>query len=39
MAFAVAALRAEGETKIHGAESARISFPEFFEMLESVVER
>src|SRR5215813_4265431 len=30
MAFAVAALRAEGETKIHGAESARISFPEFF---------
>ncbi|HKV92106.1 MAG TPA: 3-phosphoshikimate 1-carboxyvinyltransferase [Candidatus Angelobacter sp.] len=39
MAFAVAALRAEGETKIHRAESARISFPEFFEMLESVVER
>lgn len=39
MAFAVAALRAEGETKIHGAESAKISFPEFFEMLESVVER
>jgi 3-phosphoshikimate 1-carboxyvinyltransferase len=39
MAFAVAALRAEGETVIHGAESARISFPEFFEMLESVVER
>jgi len=39
MAFAIAALRAEGETVIHGAESARISFPEFFEMLESVVER
>jgi 3-phosphoshikimate 1-carboxyvinyltransferase len=39
MAFAVAALRAEGESVIHGAESARISFPEFFEMLESVVER
>jgi 3-phosphoshikimate 1-carboxyvinyltransferase len=39
MAFAVAALRAEGETKIHGADAARISFPEFFEMLESVVER
>lgn len=39
MAFAVAALRAEGETQIHGAESARISFPEFFTMLESVVER
>jgi 3-phosphoshikimate 1-carboxyvinyltransferase len=39
MAFAVTALRAEGETTIHGAESAKISFPEFFEMLESVVER
>ena len=39
MAFAVAALRAEGETVIHGAESAKISFPEFFQMLESVVER
>jgi 3-phosphoshikimate 1-carboxyvinyltransferase len=39
MAFAVAALRAEGESVIHGAESARISFPEFFEMLERVVER
>jgi 3-phosphoshikimate 1-carboxyvinyltransferase len=39
MAFAVAALRADGESVIHGAESARISFPEFFEMLESVVER
>src|SRR5262249_28500570 len=39
MAFAVAALRAEGETMIRGAESARISFPEFFTMLENVVER
>ena len=39
MAFSVAALRAEGETVIHGAESARVSFPEFFEMLERVVER
>lgn len=39
MAFAVAALRAEGDTMIHGAEAARISFPEFFEMLESVAER
>ncbi len=39
MAFAVAALGAEGESSIHGAESARISFPEFFTMLESVVER
>jgi 3-phosphoshikimate 1-carboxyvinyltransferase len=39
MAFAVAALKAEGESVIHRAESAKISFPEFFEMLESVVER
>src|SRR5262249_53045171 len=39
MAFAVAALRAEGDSVIRGAESARISFPEFFEMLERVAER
>lgn len=39
MAFSVAALRAEGESTIHGAEAAKISFPEFFQMLESVVER
>src|SRR5215472_8414165 len=39
MAFAVAALRAEGDSIIHGADAARISFPEFFPMLESVVER
>jgi 3-phosphoshikimate 1-carboxyvinyltransferase len=30
MAFAIAALRAEGPTEIHGAEAASISFPEFF---------
>ena len=39
MAFSVAALRAEGETAILGAESAAISFPEFFEMLETIAER
>jgi 3-phosphoshikimate 1-carboxyvinyltransferase len=39
MAFSVAALRAEGETAILGAESAAISFPEFFELLETVAER
>ena len=39
MAFSVAALRAEGETLIHGADSAAISFPEFFELLEQVAER
>jgi 3-phosphoshikimate 1-carboxyvinyltransferase len=39
MAFAVAALIAEGETEIEGAECVAISFPEFFGLLESVVER
>lgn len=39
MAFAVAALRAEGETKIQGAEAAVISYPGFFAALESVVQR
>jgi len=39
MAFAVAALRAEGETEIKGADAAVISFPEFFAVLDSVVER
>ncbi len=36
MAFAVAALRAEGATEIHGAESVAISFPEFFTLLRHV---
>jgi len=39
MAFAVAGLRASGETLIRGAESAAISFPEFFDLLERVAER
>jgi len=39
MAFAVAALRAEGETLIRGAESAAISYPAFFQTLEEVTER
>ena len=39
MAFSVAALRAEGETLIQGAESAAISFPEFFDLLDHVAER
>ncbi|MGA3048440.1 MAG: 3-phosphoshikimate 1-carboxyvinyltransferase [Terracidiphilus sp.] len=38
MAFSVAALRAEGETLIQGAESAAISFPEFFNLLDLVAE-
>ena len=39
MAFAVAALRAKGETLIRGAESAAISYPAFFQTLEEVTER
>lgn len=38
MAFAVAALRAEGETKIHRANAAVISFGEFFTTLQGLVE-
>lgn len=38
MAFAIAALRADGETTIHGAESVAVSFPEFFEALAKIVE-
>ncbi len=39
MAFSVAALRAEGETLIQGADSAAISFPEFFDLLDLIAER
>ena len=39
MAFSVAALRADGETLIQGAEAAAISFPEFFDLLDLVAER
>lgn len=39
MAFAIAALLAEGETEIEDAECVGVSFPEFFELLGAVVER
>jgi 3-phosphoshikimate 1-carboxyvinyltransferase len=39
MAFSVAALRATGDTLIRGAESAAISFPEFFDLLDRIAER
>jgi 3-phosphoshikimate 1-carboxyvinyltransferase len=39
MAFAVAALRAEGETHIHRADAALISYPGFSEVLESLLQR
>lgn len=37
MAFAVAALIAEGESRVEQAECVAVSFPEFFELLGSVV--
>jgi 3-phosphoshikimate 1-carboxyvinyltransferase len=39
MAFTVAALIAEGESKISGSDCVAVSFPEFFELLSSVIER
>jgi 3-phosphoshikimate 1-carboxyvinyltransferase len=39
MAFAVAALRAEGETEIRNADAAVISYPDFFNALEGLVQR
>jgi len=39
MAFSVAALLAEGESEIIGSECVSVSFPNFFEVLESLVER
>lgn len=39
MAFSIAALAAEGDTEVHGAEAAAISFPEFFSHLEVLCQR
>ncbi|HJR07783.1 MAG TPA: 3-phosphoshikimate 1-carboxyvinyltransferase [Pyrinomonadaceae bacterium] len=39
MACAVAALLAEGESELVGADAVAVSFPEFFALLESVTER
>jgi 3-phosphoshikimate 1-carboxyvinyltransferase len=39
MAFAIAALGAEGETVICDAECAGVSYPEFFPTLDRLVER
>jgi 3-phosphoshikimate 1-carboxyvinyltransferase len=39
MAFAIAALRATGDTEIQSAECAAISFPEFFTALDSLAQR
>jgi 3-phosphoshikimate 1-carboxyvinyltransferase len=37
MAFAVAALRGDGESTIEGADAASVSFPEFWDTLASIV--
>jgi 3-phosphoshikimate 1-carboxyvinyltransferase len=39
MAFAIAALRAEGDTLIHNSECVAISYPGFFKDLEMLLER
>lgn len=39
MAFSVAALIAEGETEIKRSECVAISFPEFYQLLDSVAEK
>jgi 3-phosphoshikimate 1-carboxyvinyltransferase len=39
MAFTIAALIAEGETEIRDSNCVAVSFPEFFDLLSSVVER
>jgi 3-phosphoshikimate 1-carboxyvinyltransferase len=39
MAFGIAALRAQGDTLIRGSECVAISYPEFFTVLEGLVER
>ena len=39
MGFSVAALLADGESEITGSECVSVSFPNFFEVLESLVER
>ncbi|HEY4900496.1 MAG TPA: 3-phosphoshikimate 1-carboxyvinyltransferase [Terriglobales bacterium] len=39
MAFAIAALRAEGDTLIHNSECVAISYPSFFADLEKLLDR
>jgi 3-phosphoshikimate 1-carboxyvinyltransferase len=39
MSFTIAALVAEGETEIVGSDCVAISFPDFFELLDSITQR
>jgi len=36
MAFSVAALSADGESAVEGAEAAAVSFPEFYQLLREI---
>lgn len=36
MAFSIAALSAEGESTIHGADAASVSYPEFYQTLQTI---
>jgi 3-phosphoshikimate 1-carboxyvinyltransferase len=39
MAFSVAALAAQGQSRMEGADAAQVSFPEFYDLLETVTDR
>jgi 3-phosphoshikimate 1-carboxyvinyltransferase len=39
MAFSVAALRAEGDSVMNGADAVAVSYPEFYSTLDAVLER
>ncbi len=39
MAFTVAALVAKGESLLHDSEAASVSFPGFYEQIETIAER
>ena len=39
MAFSIAALIANGDTEIRGSEAVGVSFPEFFDLLDSLIVR
>jgi 3-phosphoshikimate 1-carboxyvinyltransferase len=38
MAFSIAALAAEGESRMEGAEAAQVSFPDFYDILDRITE-
>ena len=38
MSFAIGALGADGETRIEGADCVKISYPEFYQTLEKLIQ-